>query len=599
MSVTRVLGIAPYESMCSLMLQAAESISDVALTACVGNLEEGAHIASQYTEREFDVILSRGGTAELIRQKTNLPVVEIELTPYDILRAIRLAENSNSRYTVVGFPSITRTALILGDILRYEIDLYTIHNEQEARQALEKLSRKGCPMVLCDMITHSLAQEYGLPAILITSGLKSVEEALHQAVDISRIFLPQREKLRMMEAVLFSQAEEWAVFDEKGQRVLACLHATLPETVEKRLDACGLLVLQEGKKRLEFSAGGCIYQLNGQMIKTGEKRYAAVHIQAGRGRSSYEKFGIRYRDKEEIKAHPAYVFSEIVQSAIPPEPGIKDGETLLLAGQTEMDTDCAARLIYAKGKDQNAPLCEIDCALLQEKGWNHLLESNHSPLLENGITLYFRHIANLTEVQFQRLTLSMYDMQLERRSRLIFDCSGSTVQSALSPRCQQLLSRLRSAFICLPPLAQRRNEIPHLAGMYISVLNMRSAKEIAGLEEGAMQLMLHYDWPAGYEQLRRVLEELVESASSAYILEADTWPVINREKRLYAHQPALPFPDMIRGKNLEEIEQMAVQWALAEYGGNQSAAARQLGIGRTTLWRMLHAGNESCFPSKK
>ncbi len=426
-----------------------------------------------------------------------------------------------------------------------------------------------------------------------------MEEALRQAVDISRIFLPLREKLRLTEALLYAQAEDWAVFDENGQRILASLRSPLPETVEKRLDACGFLAIQEGKKRLEFSVGGYMYQLNGQLISTGDKRYAAVRIQAGKGRSSYEKFGIRYRDKEEIKAHPSYVFSEIVQSAIPPEPGVKDGCTLLLAGQTEMDTDCAAWLIYAKGKDQNAPLCEIDCAMLQEKGWNYLLESNHSPLFENGLTLYFRHIADLTEAQFQRLTLFMYDMQLERRSRLIFDCSGSAVHSALSPRCQQLLSRFQSSFISLPLLSQRSDEIPHLAGMYISVLNMRSAKEIAGLEEGAMQLMLHYDWPGGYEQLRRVLEELVESASSAYILEADTWPVIAREKRLYANQPALPFSDMIRGKTLEEIEQMAVQWALAEYGGNQSAAARHLGISRTTLWRMLHEGNESCFPSKK
>ena len=69
----------------------------------VGNLTVGAEIAAAQTAlEEYDVILSRGGTAEAIRRCTDLKVVDIPLSVYDILRSIKLAENHNCKYAVIG-----------------------------------------------------------------------------------------------------------------------------------------------------------------------------------------------------------------------------------------------------------------------------------------------------------------------------------------------------------------------------------------------------------------------------------------------------------------------------------------------------------------
>ena len=100
MRPTRILGIAPYEGMRAIMLSIAESMPDVEMTAFVGDLETGVALAAQYAGKA-DVILSRGGTAELIRQQATLPIVEIELSAYDILRSIKLAENTNSHLIAV------------------------------------------------------------------------------------------------------------------------------------------------------------------------------------------------------------------------------------------------------------------------------------------------------------------------------------------------------------------------------------------------------------------------------------------------------------------------------------------------------------------
>lgn len=183
MKPIQILGIAPYEGMASLMRQAAKKRPDVELSVFVGDLSAGVQLAeSHIREANYDVILSRGGTAELIREQTFLHVIDIPLSVYDILRSIKLAENHNCRYAIIGFPAITKNATFLCEVLRYDVDIYTIHNEDEARSILHTLKEQGCQMLLCDMVTNSLAQEYNIPAILITSGIESVESALDLAI---------------------------------------------------------------------------------------------------------------------------------------------------------------------------------------------------------------------------------------------------------------------------------------------------------------------------------------------------------------------------------------------------------------------------------
>lgn len=59
--------------------------------------------------------------------------MDIPLSVYDILRSIKLAENHNCKYAVIGFPAITRNATFLCEVLRYNVDIYTIHDQKEAR----------------------------------------------------------------------------------------------------------------------------------------------------------------------------------------------------------------------------------------------------------------------------------------------------------------------------------------------------------------------------------------------------------------------------------------------------------------------------------
>ena len=120
----KILGIAPYDGMKVLMEKVAEQRNDIILDAFVGDLYDGVEIVKNRSHYNYDAIISRGGTAELIEKVVDIPTIEVEFSVYDILRAIKLAENYSDRHAIVGFPAITRSAHLLCDLLQYKIDIY-------------------------------------------------------------------------------------------------------------------------------------------------------------------------------------------------------------------------------------------------------------------------------------------------------------------------------------------------------------------------------------------------------------------------------------------------------------------------------------------
>jgi phosphoglycolate phosphatase-like HAD superfamily hydrolase len=198
----KVLAIAPYEAMKTAIERLAKNRTDLELDAYVGDLYYGKELVQRHIGENYDAIISRGGTAQLIEEVTEVPVIEISLSVYDILRAIKLAENYKERYAILGFPSITGSAHLLCDLLQYQVDIFTVYSAAEVRPLLTKLKLEGYHMVVCDMISHTEAKLLGLNTILITSGAESIEDAFNQAVKISTSHIKVRRENQFLKEVL-------------------------------------------------------------------------------------------------------------------------------------------------------------------------------------------------------------------------------------------------------------------------------------------------------------------------------------------------------------------------------------------------------------
>ncbi|MBL8209935.1 MAG: sigma-54-dependent Fis family transcriptional regulator [Bryobacterales bacterium] len=141
---------------------------------------------------------------------------------------------------------------------------------------------------------------------------------------------------------------------------------------------------------------------------------------------------------------------------------------------------------------------------------------------------------------------------------------------------QDLLFRLNTIEIHLPPLRERREDIPLLATHFLRQHAQRYRKIITGFDQGAMQALLANSWQGNVRELNHVVERAVLMAGDS---------VIRREDLALraASEGAIRLEDM----SLEEVESFLIRKALSRYSGNVSHAAKALGLSRSALYRRL------------
>ncbi len=157
------MGIAPYEALKAAMMKIAEKRTDFTMDIYMGNMKAGVDIAKFHENENYDVIISRGATSRLIKAAVHIPVVAVNFSAYDILRAMKLAENYPHKYAIVGFPGITKIARVLCDLLQRDIDIVTIYHEEDARDVLKDLKNRGFSMVICGTIGPNTPRKPGCP----------------------------------------------------------------------------------------------------------------------------------------------------------------------------------------------------------------------------------------------------------------------------------------------------------------------------------------------------------------------------------------------------------------------------------------------------
>ena len=125
----KILGIAPHESLLNAMIKIAASRDDIVLDCYMGDMDQGVEIAKYHENEDYDVIISRGATAHLLKEAVRVPVLSVGFSPYDILRAMKRAETYPDPYAIVGFPEFTKQSQILCSLLQKNIEIITVYHE--------------------------------------------------------------------------------------------------------------------------------------------------------------------------------------------------------------------------------------------------------------------------------------------------------------------------------------------------------------------------------------------------------------------------------------------------------------------------------------
>ena len=591
----KILGIAPYEGMKTAMQKLAAGRKDLELDVYVGDLNKGVDIAKQTFNSTYDVIISRGGTAELIGRATTIPVIEITLSVYDILRAIKLAENYSDRYAIVGFPAITDSARILCSLLKYELDIITIHEGDDVQELLKGLKRKGYRMVVCDMIANTTAKRLGLNAILITSGAESIETAFDLAVKLSRSYAAIKEENHFLNTVLQNSNMKTAVFDQNGRLYYSNLEqygidsAKLARSLKKELSQARLM---EDRKIFK-TIGGASFSITGRQLPAMSSQYTAFYLEESFLPSPACRRGITVsgRSEEEEKLFGSFYGITGIGEELNLTIGqmSQSSQPVFILGEEGTGKEQVVRELYTRSPLSGHPFITIDFAVCDGKTWEYLLTHHNSPFMDNKNTLVLSNLQSLTPEKHRALLAAVRDTSLCRRNRLFLTCICEP-DAAMPPWGYEYVKALSAFTLYLPPLRSRREEIPDMASLYLGSLNVELAKQITGFEDGALDLLKSYSWPSNYSQFKRLLKELAALTSQPYIQVSDVRSLLSREQSLSPASAAWGTDwtaEINSGKTLDQITQEIISQVLKDTGGNQSAAAKRLGISRTTMWRML------------
>jgi two-component system response regulator HydG len=151
---------------------------------------------------------------------------------------------------------------------------------------------------------------------------------------------------------------------------------------------------------------------------------------------------------------------------------------------------------------------------------------------------------------------------------------------------QDLYFRLKVVTVKLPPLRDRREDIPLLAAHFIKEFNQRHGKRVTGISEPLRKAMAAYDWPGNVRELRNLMESMVVQDQDGVLGMDDLQDDDNlRRLQFPEHHPA--GPSNLVGRPLTEVERFYIEKALEMTSGNREEAARMLGIGERTLYRNI------------
>ncbi len=275
---------------------------------------------------------------------------------------------------------------------------------------------------------------------------------------------------------------------------------------------------------------------------------------------------------------------------------------VMLRGESGVGKERVAQLIHRSSQRSGGPFVPLNCAALPES----LLESELFGIeegvatgvqrrlgkieLADGGTLFLDEVGDLTLTLQAKLLRVVQERELERlggRERIPVDLRLVTATNRDLERMveegefrRDLYYRLRVVVVTIPPLRERRTDIALLARHFLEVYGERFGRPELQLERDALAALLAHPWHGNVRELENVIQAAVALAPGQTIT-ADDLGLDGLEP-----EPAGELEQL----SLEEVERRHVQRVLRSVGGNRAAAARILGIDRSTLYRrMLHS----------
>ncbi len=283
---------------------------------------------------------------------------------------------------------------------------------------------------------------------------------------------------------------------------------------------------------------------------------------------------------------------------------IDSNVTVLIQGESGTGKELIAKAIhYHSSNRSNKPFVAVNCSALPESLLESELFGHEKGAFTgatnrrigkfeqaNGGTIFLDEIGLMSPATQSKLLRVLQEREFERVGSnemvkvdvRVISATNKDIEEAMKNDefREDLYYRISVFPIKLPPLRERKEDIPALIAHFIKKYNQQENKKIEGVSADALELMMAYNWPGNVRELENAIERAVVLSNGPEIIANDLPAAVRAlgEKRIYESDKTL-------AGWIEKLEEQALRQALLECEGNISKTAKKLGIGRATIYR--------------
>ena len=606
-----------------------------------GSLNDGLEIAKREVANGANIVISRGGTGNLIKNNLQIPVVNLETNGFDILNAISKAVTYSTNIGIIGFvkliSSFDKVIEIMHNTFSIKIATAIINNEIEIIKNVKQLYEQGIKVFIGGNAVINVTNNLGYNGVLIESGNESIIEAVQHAKNLLEVQLKEKEKAEILKSIIdfahdgilgIDKDKRITVFNPVAEKVmLKSAENIIGEIVDDVIENTRLsTVFETGETELgeiQYIGDVAIVTNRVPIIVEGEVRGVVATFQE---LESIQKTERKIRKKLYAKGHVAKIrFKDIIgtsdsimQIKKKAKQFAKVDSTVMIIGETGTGKELFAQSIHNASQREDKPFVAVNCAALPE----NLLESELFGYVEGAFTgarkggkiglfelahsgtIFLDEISEIPPMLQARLLRVIQEKEVVRIGddritpvdvRIIAATNRDIrKQVEIGKFREDLYYRLNVLRLRVPPLRERKEDISKLVYHFIKNKSVGLNKLVNDITFDALNKLKAYHWPGNVRQLENIIERSIvvskgSEIDSDSILEATD----NSPNFIESNSQCNKSEGLISEGVLKKVEIDIIKKVLDEVHGNKSLAAEKLGISVTTLWRRLKKIEES------
>jgi DNA-binding NtrC family response regulator len=289
--------------------------------------------------------------------------------------------------------------------------------------------------------------------------------------------------------------------------------------------------------------------------------------------------------------------------------------TVLILGESGTGKELIAKAIHYNSYRRDKPFVPVNCAaipseLLESELFGHEKGAFTNAIrlrigrfeLANGGTIFLDEIGDMNPILQSKLLRVLQERQFERVGGIKTIKTDIRVLAATHQNLKMLVQqrkfredlyyRLNVIPIEIPPLRERRGDIPLLAHHFLEQFNKRKKKKIRGIQEGAMARLIQYEWPGNVRELENTIERVIILLDGDEVTSQDLPDKFQElPEGEPAQSPEIPESGISLDDAVSEFERKLILQALAKTGWVKNKAAQLLNLNRTTLIEKIKRQN--------